>query len=112
MDGWLRERRVLRPAGGSEITLLVGVQATSAAHGIILRGRWACVTGSGALGLPPLGSLPQATDPIDGPGKAAGGSLAMGCMGGHSGWREGGVTVPSPRLRAGTWAETACFETA
>ena len=112
MDGWLRERRVLRPARGSEIMLLVGVQATSAAHGIILSGRRACVTGSGALGLPPLGSLTQAADPIDGPGKAAGGSLAMGCMGGHSGWREGGVTVPSQRLRAGTWAETACFETA
>ena len=33
--------------------------------------------GSGALGLSPLASLPQAADAMDGPGKAAGRPLEM-----------------------------------
>ena len=49
--------------------------------------------GSGALGLSPLASLPQAADAMDGPGKAAGRPLEMGQMG-SSGWREGGVQFP------------------
>lgn len=68
--------------------------------------RRTCVMGSGALGLPPLAPLAQATVPMVGSGKAVGRPLPMGHTGGGG---EGRCHSPSSMLRAVTWAGIACL---